>query len=343
MIQSLTYTERGTFEWRERPAPTLQGPGEALVRPVAASICDIDRPLIAGESPWHGPFAFGHEAVAEVLDVGDDVRGCEPGDLVAVAWHVSCGACDRCRRGLTAYCTSVPSGAMFGLPAAGEWGGLFDDVVRVPFADAMLTAVPAGIEPVDAVSAGDNLSLGYQTVRAHLDRGATRFLVLGSGAVGITHVAFAAALGATEVLYVDRDPDRRAVAQRLGAAVDAGPPDRSMGRFDVVVDAGFDPAWLRRALRMVEPDGMVECLGGYFEDVAVPMFAMYVEGATLRCGRANNGPHVEPTLAALASGIVVPSAWSQPVEWQDAPLAVSDPSLKPVALRPPITGAAARG
>ena len=333
-MRSLTYTERATFEWRERPAPGLLGPAEALVRPVAASICDIDRPLIAGRSPWHGPFAFGHEAVGEVLDVGDGVTVCRPGALVAIAWHISCGSCDRCRRGLTAYCTSVPAGAMYGLPAAGEWGGLFDDIVRVPFADAMLTVLPDGVDPVDAVSAGDNLSLGYQTVRAHLDRGAQRFLVLGSGAVGITHVAFAAALGASEVHYVDADAERRSVASDLGAVVHPGPPDRAMGRFDVVVDAGFDPAWLRRGLRMVEPDGVVECLGGYFDDVAVPMFAMYVEGATLRCGRANNGPNIEPTLAALAEGLVAPAVWSQPVEWDDAPLAVSDPSLKPVAVRP---------
>lgn len=332
-IQSLTYTERGTFEWRERAAPTLQGPGEALVRPVAASICDIDRPLIDGRSPWRGPFAFGHEAVAEVLEVGDGVTAVAPGSLVAVAWHISCGSCARCRRGLTAYCTSVPPGAMFGLPAAGEWGGLFDDVVRVPFADAMLTVVPDGIEPLNAVSAGDNLSLGYGTVRAHLDRGAQRFLVLGSGAVGVTHVAFATALADTEVVYIDADPDRREVARGLGAQAHPGPPDRSMGRFDVVVDAGFDPTWLRRGLRMVEPDGVVECLGGYFEDVEVPMFAMYVEGATLRCGRANNGPNIEPTLTALAQGVVTPSTWSQPVEWDDAPLAVADPTLKPVALR----------
>lgn len=332
-IQSLTYTESGAFEWRERAAPTLKGPSEALVRPVAASICDIDRPLIEGRSPWRGPFAFGHEAVAEVLEVGDNVTACEPGSLVAVAWHISCGSCARCRRGLTAYCTSVPPGAMFGLPAAGEWGGLFDDVVRVPFADAMLTVVPDDIDLLDAVSAGDNLSLGYGTVRAHLDRGARRFLVLGSGAVGITHVAFATALADAEVVYIDADPDRRDVARKLGAEVHEGPPDRAMGRFDVVVDAGFDPAWLRRSLRMVEPDGVVECLGGYFEDVAVPMFAMYVEGATLRCGRANNGPNIAPTLAALARGVVSPASWSQPVDWDDAPRAVADPSLKPVALR----------
>lgn len=332
-IQSLTYTETGTLEWRERPRPSLKGALEALVRPVAASVCDIDRPLLAGTSPWRGPFAFGHEAVAEVLDVGDDVRNCRPGDLVAVAWHISCGHCQRCRRGLTAYCLNVPPGAMYGLAVGGDWGGLFDDIVRVPFADSMLTTLPDGVLPLAAVAAGDNLSLGYQVMNAHLERGATRVLVLGMGAVGVNQIAFATALGTPEVVYVDDDPVRRSVAERLGAVAHPGPPDRAMGSFDLVVDAGFNPGWLRRAVRMVEPDGVIECLGGYFDDVSLPLFAMYVQGATLRCGRANNGPHVAPTLAALAAGLVHPEEWSQPVAWADAPAALLEPSIKPVALR----------
>jgi alcohol dehydrogenase len=332
-MRSLQFVAPGTFEWRERPAPRLQGDGEVIVRPVAASVCDIDRPLIAGTSPWTGPFAFGHEAVGEVVDAGDAVTSPRPGDLVAVTWHISCGRCERCARGLTAHCSAVPPQAMYGLPVGGDWGGLFDDLVRVPFPDAMLTPVPPGVSPADAVSAGDNLSLGYQIMSGHLAAGRRRVLVLGSAAVGINQVAFAVALGATEVVYVDDDPTNRAVAERLGALAVAGPPDRALGRFDLAVDVSFDPAWLRRAVRMVVPEGVVECLGGYFDDVSVPAFAMYVEGVTLRLGRANNGPYVAPTLALLERGAVQPSSWSQVSAWDDAPSVLREPTLKPVLVR----------
>lgn len=333
-MQSLVFVEPGRFEWRDRPAPRLEGAGEALVRPVAASICDIDRPLIRGTSPWEGPFAFGHEAVAEVLDVGDAVTCCQPGDLVAVTWHVNCGRCDRCHLGLTAHCRSVPSGAMYGLPVGGDWGGLFDDVVRVPFADAMLTPVPPGVSAVDAVSAGDNLSLGYEIMSKHLAAGARRVLVLGTAAVGISQVAFAAALGAPEVVYVDDDEWHRELAVALGAVAVPGPPGRDLGRFDLVVDASFCADWLRRAMHLLDPECTLECLGGYFVDEPLPLFTMYVRSVNLRLARANNGPYVAPTLQAVASGNVTPSTWSQSVDWDDAPAAVIEAPLKPVAVRP---------
>ena len=336
-MQSLTYVRAGRFEWRERCSPSLRGPGEALVRPVAASICDIDRPLITGTAPWEGPFSVGHEAVGEVLDIADTGTNVRPGDLVAVNWHINCGRCDRCWRGLTAHCREVPAGAMYGLPAGGDWGGLFDDVVRVPYANAMLTPLPAGVDPVDAVAAGDNLSLGYQIVTRHLAAGARRFLILGRAAVGINQTAFAVALGAEEVVYVDDVESHRDVASRLGATAVAGPPDRTLGTFDVAIDASFNPDWLRRSLRMVEPEGTVECLGGYFGDEPLPLFAMYARGVTFRIARASNGPFVAPTLAALKNGTVTPSAWSQPISWEITPQALTEPTLKPVARRPPLT------
>jgi threonine dehydrogenase-like Zn-dependent dehydrogenase len=51
----------------------LRGDGEALVRPIASTTCDIDQWIIQGEFPVDGPFAIGHECVAEVLEVGDRV------------------------------------------------------------------------------------------------------------------------------------------------------------------------------------------------------------------------------------------------------------------------------
>jgi threonine dehydrogenase-like Zn-dependent dehydrogenase len=332
-MQSLVFVDAGRFEWRDRPAPRLQGGGEALVRPVAASICDIDRPLIDGRSPWKGPFAFGHEAVAEVLETGDDVAICRPGDLVAVTWHINCGHCDRCRSGRTAYCRSVPRGAMYGLPAGGDWGGLFDDVVRVPFADAMLTKVPDGISAVDAVSAGDNLSLGYEIMSGHIASGVRRILVMGSAAVGINQVACAVALGAPEVVYVADDSEHRELANELGATAVAGPPRRELGTFELVVDASFNVEWLRSSMHMTEPGATVECLGGYFTDECLPLFTMYVRAVNLRLSRANNGPHVAPTLRLLERGHLRPSRWSQIVAWDDAADAIGEPTLKPVAVR----------
>ena len=70
------------------------------------------------------------------------------GDRVVVPFQISCGECERCLAGLTGDCRAVRPGSMYGFGAfGGEWGGLLSDLVRVPFADAMLVPLPAGIAP----------------------------------------------------------------------------------------------------------------------------------------------------------------------------------------------------
>ena len=199
-MQQLTMTADRQVEWWDVPAPALQGPGEALVRPLAVALCDLDQPILRGDAPIPGPIAIGHEFVAEVTEVGDDVRGVAPGDRVVVPFQISCGACVRCRAGQTGDCTSVPPRSMYGFGIfGGDWGGALSDLVRVPFADAMLVAAPAGIAPAVLASASDNIPDGWRTVAPHLAaRPGADVLIVGGGGLSIALYAVdaARALGA---------------------------------------------------------------------------------------------------------------------------------------------------
>jgi alcohol dehydrogenase len=331
-MQSLVYAEPGRVEWREARAPRLQGDLEALVAPVAASRCDFDREVVRGKTPLRGPFAIGHEAVAQVVEVGDAVGSVVPGDLAVVLWHVACGQCDRCRRGVTGHCRQTLPGSSYGIGPA--WGGLFDGLVRVPYADAMLTCVPPGVDPKDVTAAGDSLGLGHAIITRAMRAGARRVAVFGRGEHGLYQVAFAVGLGAGSVLYVDQDSGRRALASGLGADAVAG-PDQADGSFDVIVDAAGNEAWLRQAVAILEPEGVIECLGGYFGDIRLPGFQMYEAGVNIRFGLGNNGPHVQPTVEAVAAGMVHPSAlWAAQVGWDDLPAAYLDEPRKLIAVRP---------
>ena len=160
-MQQLTFIQPNhLLEWQEVPEPNLEGPGEALVRPIAVASCDLDAAVVHGHTPWQaGPFAFGHEFVAEVVEIGSNVQNVKVGQLVVVPFQISCGVCQRCQRGLTGSCSTVKAGAMYGLaPLGGEWGGALSDLVRVPFAHAMLMPVPDGIAPATLASASDNMS-----------------------------------------------------------------------------------------------------------------------------------------------------------------------------------------
>jgi threonine dehydrogenase-like Zn-dependent dehydrogenase len=125
-MQQLTCLAPGAIEWTEVPEPTLQGPDEALVRPLAVARCVIDPLLIAGGPPADVPFALGHEAVAEVVAVGSAVSGFSVGQIVVPAFQVSCGHCARCAAGQSSVCESYPVLSDYGMqPLSGvEFGGM---------------------------------------------------------------------------------------------------------------------------------------------------------------------------------------------------------------------------
>jgi hypothetical protein len=89
--------------------------------------------------------------------------------------------------------------------------------------------------------------LGHGIMAGHLEEGRRHVAVFGCGAHGLYQVASAVGLGAESVVYVDDNPDRRDLALRLGAHAVGGPPSRTYGPFDLIVDESADEARLRRA------------------------------------------------------------------------------------------------
>src|SRR3954465_10218686 len=175
-MPQLAFVARGRVEFREVAEPALDSEEGAIVRPIASTTCDLDRAIIAGRTPFEGPFAIGHEGVAEVVDAGGR-SGVEPGVSVVVPWHPCCTECPTCRRGLTAHCERVRRFAMYGLPLGGDLGGLFDDLVHVQFARA-LVPFPGGVRVETLASASDNLTDAYSAVAHSLrDRPGGRVLV----------------------------------------------------------------------------------------------------------------------------------------------------------------------
>jgi threonine dehydrogenase-like Zn-dependent dehydrogenase len=332
----LTYLGPESLEWRDVPAPRLQGGGEALVRPIAATPCDLDRAIVTGKTPLPGPFALGHEAVAEVVEVGDAVRRVRPGQRVVVPWHISCGGCDRCLAGLTASCRNVPPRAMYGTPIGGDFGGLFSDLVRVPFADAMLVPVPAGISSSSAAAASDNLTDAWLAVSRPLAQhpGAAVLVVGGTGAIGLYVVMCARAAGASAVTYVDRSPERLALAEALGArSLPRG--SAALPEHAVVVDTSGNPAELARGLRAVAPGGQLTSVGVYFLDTPLPLLDMYANDVTFRIGRPSVGPHIARVLELVGRGEIEPlRVGVGEVPWDQAPAVLRSRALKPIFSRP---------
>ena len=339
-MKQLTFAGPGELRWDEVAEPVLSGTGDALVRPVAVATCDLDAALIAGVAPIPGPFAFGHEFVAEVVETADDVEAGRVGDLVIVPFQVSCGRCEPCRRGSTASCATAGAGAAYGMApiARREWGGALSDLVLVPFADAMLVALPAGIEPASVASVSDNVPDGWRAVAPALiaDPRAPVLVVGGIGDVGLYAVAVAIALESERVDYVDTDPRRLRVAETVGANAIERPVDGSaLGRYRITVDHSGSTPGLHSAIRSTEPDGTCTSTAIYFApETPLPMLEMYTRGITFRTSRVNARAVIPDVLALVSGGQLRPElVTSQVVPWDDADRALIDLSAKTVVVR----------
>jgi len=83
-------------------APPAQG--EVLLRIHAAGLCHSDLSAINGDRPWPMPIVIGHEAAAEVVELGEGVTDLAVGDHVVLIFRPSCGACPSCSVGRPALC-----------------------------------------------------------------------------------------------------------------------------------------------------------------------------------------------------------------------------------------------
>jgi alcohol dehydrogenase len=340
-MQQLTCTGPGALEWRDVPEPRLEGDGEALVRPLAVARCDIDRILTAGLFPMRGPFAVGHECVGEVAALGDGVRGLEIGQRVVVAFQIGCGTCRTCAAGRTALCERMPTLSDYGMqPLSGvEYGGMVSDLIRVPYATAMLQPIGPDLDPVALASVSDNVPDGYRTVAPHLaERPGSEVLIVNHGLASIPlYAALAAlALGAGAVDFTSNDTATLALAEQLGArAFEADLTAKPARTYPIVVDAGTSPEGLQYAIRATEPEGI--CHSASFHPggaVPLPLGRMYTLGIHFHIGRCHAAALLPEVVALIQAGRLRPERVTTRVaDWRDAAEAFPEPGIKLVVRR----------
>jgi alcohol dehydrogenase len=313
-MRALVASPGGRLRWREVPAPPPPGPHGAVVHPIAASTCDMDCPVMLGATQIPLPLHPGHECVAEVLSVGDQVMAVAPGDRVIVPFQINCGACPPCVAGRTGSCTGVPPLSMYGFGfAGGHWGGAFADELAVPYADAMLVALPGGIDPAAATSVADNVCDAYRHIGPHLpgvlaaDPDASVLIV---GAVGKRSLftpscplytgLVARAMGARTVYFADSREHVRAHAERLGMQAVHPRELRRMPPFPLVADVSVDG--LRTALECTGPDGTCSSSGGLHRHARIPFLQMYIRNVTLHVGRTHVRALIPSVLDLMTGG-----------------------------------------
>lgn len=241
----------------EVPEPTPAA-DEVLISVCRCGICGSD--LHMSEDPatfeLNAGDVMGHEFAGEVLEVGRDVTGLRPGDLVAAAPLRGCGHCTPCRQGDPAWCET-------GMTLIG--GGYAE---YAALAGRQLRKLPADISLADGALAEPLAVALHGVLRSGMKPG-DRVLIVGAGAIGLAVAYWARRMGAGCVVAADLHDHQRDRAMDLGATgfVVSGPdgPTRIAeacgGAPDIVFECVGKVGLIDHCIDLVRPRGRVCVLG----------------------------------------------------------------------------------
>lgn len=222
---------------RELERPALRRDDWAVAKTRLTGICGSDAKMVFmdfGDDYTDGalngyftfPTVFGHEVVADVVEVGPAVTTLEVGQRVVLNPWLSCGPrgidppCGSCQSGDYSLCWNFMRGPI----AAGIHTGTSKDAPGgfaeyLPAHETMLIPVPDGVSDEVAVLA-DPFAVSLHSVTRHPPPAGGKVLVYGGGALGTTVTAIIRALHPdVEIMVVARWPAQAALARRLGATV----------------------------------------------------------------------------------------------------------------------------
>lgn len=206
------------------------GSGEVLIRIIAAGLCHSDLSVITGVRPRPLPIALGHEASAEIVEIGLGVSSVRVGQKVALVFVPSCGHCLSCMEGRPALCGPANTANAGGEMLGGGWR-LSSSQERInhhcgvsAFSDhAVVSAqscipIDDDIDPIEAAIFGCAVLTGVgAVVNTGQVRPGASALIVGLGGVGLSALLGALASGANPVVAVDVHQSKLDLALQLGA------------------------------------------------------------------------------------------------------------------------------
>ena len=278
-MQGLVFRGPNSIQLEEVPIPR-PGPGQAVIRVTLTTICGTDVHILKGEYPVKPGLVIGHEAVGVIHELAPDVTGYKVGDRVLVGAITPCGQCNFCLAGNAAQCGGV---AMGGWRFGNTIHGAQAEYLLVPFAQANLANVPDGVRDEQVVLLADIASTGFSAAESAELRLGDTVAVFAQGPIGLCASLGAKLRGASLVIGVEGDPQRREIARKFGADIVLDPKAVDViaeikrltgGRgVDVAIEALGIQETFEQSLRVLRPGGTLSSLGVYSGKLTVPMDA----------------------------------------------------------------------
>jgi alcohol dehydrogenase len=299
----LVYHGPDDIRWEDKPMPVMEAVTDVIVRISKTTVCGTDLTILKGGVSTVSPGRIlGHEATGYVSAVGPAVTSYQVGDHVLVPCTTSCGRCPACRRGLLSSCEQ------------GGWllGNVIDGVqaeyARVPLADSSLHRLPAWVDEEAALMLADIIPTGLEVgvQKGEVSLGDT-VVIIGAGPVGLATLLVTQFYGPADIIVVDLDEHRLAMASRLGATAiinnrDGRAEEQIMALtggqgVDVVIEVVGHPSTCALAQAIVGAGGRIANVGVHSQSVELHNDILWTRNITIRMGVVNT--HTIPVLLRM--------------------------------------------
>ena len=210
----------------------LEGPraGEVLVEIKATGICHTDAFTLSGDDP-EGlfPAILGHEGAGIVVDVGSGVKSLKRGDHVIPLYTPECRECEYCLNPKTNLCQAIRSTQGQGLMPDGSsrfsldgkklhhymGTSTFANYTVLPEIALAKIREDAPFDKVCTIGCGVTTGIGAVIWTAKVEPG-SKVVVFGLGGIGLNVIQGARLAGASMIVGVDLNPNRKALAEKFG-------------------------------------------------------------------------------------------------------------------------------
>ncbi len=286
-MKAFVYGGPGKMGLEDRPKPEIQGPGDAIVKIVKTTICGTDLHILKGDVSTCAPGRIlGHEGVGTIDSLGAGVTTFHVGDRVLISCISSCGKCEYCRRGMYSHCTT--GGWILG----NEIDGTQAEYVRIPHAETSLYPIPKGADEEAMVMLSDILPTGFEcgVLNGKVAPGSA-VAIVGSGPIGLAALLTAQLYSPAEIIMIDLDDNRLAVATTFGATHTVNSADGKAvaavkaltgGRgVDTAIEAVGVPATFQLCQDLVAPGGVIANIGVHGQKVELHLELLWSQNIAI--------------------------------------------------------------
>lgn len=210
----------------ELPVPEI-GDDEVLVKVEQTGICGTDVHEYKGDPFGYIPVELGHEGTGTVVKLGKNVTTDYYGKPLAVGDKIvtglkPCGVCDTCKND-PANVHLCPSGEIFGLmpgeAAYKNFNGWFGEYIKVNAGGVIFNVSDMDVDLRTLIEPTAVIVHAVEQAKQIFNfKQGSYVLVQGCGPIGLLLLTMVRTMGVRNIIAVDGDEQRLAMAKKLGAA-----------------------------------------------------------------------------------------------------------------------------